>query len=62
VRKYSTGDGKDLFALIERNDNLEFLKEHANEASEIVTREEAEINVRKREAEWISRTRIVMGI
>jgi len=33
IKRYEEGDAKDLFALLERNDNREFLKEHVDEAT-----------------------------
>ena len=62
IRKYEKDDGKELFALLERNDNRAFLKEHVDEATEIKTSEEAEIRIRSLAAFWVSRTRFVMGI
>ncbi|MHA2377798.1 MAG: GNAT family N-acetyltransferase [Candidatus Thorarchaeota archaeon] len=62
LRKYEKGDGEHLFALLERDNNRELLKEHLDEAKDVLTLEDAEINVRKHAAEWISRERFVMGI
>jgi RimJ/RimL family protein N-acetyltransferase len=62
VRKYAEGDGRDLYLLLERNDNREFLRENVEEMSSIKTEEEAEITVRKHSAEWVARDRFVMGI
>ncbi|NHJ12036.1 MAG: N-acetyltransferase [Candidatus Thorarchaeota archaeon] len=62
LRRYGKGDGDRYLALFERNDNREVLKEYVDEASDVVTKEEAEIKVREHRAEWISRTRFVMGI
>jgi len=62
LRMYERGDGKHLFALLERGNNRELLKEHLDEAKEVLTLEDAEINVRRHAAEWISRERFVMGI
>jgi len=62
VRKYAEGDGQELFLLLERNGNREFLRENVEEIASIKTQEEAEIWVRKRSAEWVSRDRFVMGI
>jgi len=62
VRKYAEGDGRELFLLLERNGNREFLRENVEEASSIKTEEEAEINVRKHSAEWLARDRFVVGI
>ena len=62
LRTYEKGDGEHLFALLERGNNRELLKEHLDEAKEVLTLEDAEVNVRKHAAEWISRERFVMGI
>ena len=62
VRKYSEGDGRDLYSLLERNHNREFLRENVEEVSSIKTEEEAEVNVRKHSDEWFARDRFVMGI
>ena len=62
VRKYTEGDGRELYLLLERNDNREYLRENVEEASSIRTEEEAEIKVRKHSAEWFARERFVMGI
>jgi RimJ/RimL family protein N-acetyltransferase len=62
VRKYAEGDGRDLFLLLERNNNREFLRENVEEVSSIKSEEEAEISVQKHSAEWIARERFVMGL
>jgi len=62
VRKYEKGDGKEYFALFERNNNREKLKEHVDEALSVKTEEQAEIRIREHEAEWIARKRLVLGI
>jgi RimJ/RimL family protein N-acetyltransferase len=62
VRKYEKGDGKDYFALFERNNTREELKEHVGEALSVKTEEQAEIRIREHEAEWIARKRLVLGI
>jgi len=62
VRKYEKGDGKDYFALFERNNNREELKEHVDEANSVKTEEQAEIRIREHEAEWIARKRLVLGV
>lgn len=62
IRKYADGDGAELYLLLERNNNRDFLKENTEEMSAIKTEEEAEIRIRKRAAEWIARDRFVMGI
>jgi RimJ/RimL family protein N-acetyltransferase len=62
IRKYKRGDGGGSFALFERNNNRELLKEHVDEATDVATIEGAEIKVREHAAEWEARTRFVMGI
>ena len=62
VRRFEKSDGKDLLALLERNNNREFLREAADEVDDIKTPDDAEIEVRKHAAEWESRERFVMGI
>ncbi|MHA2209895.1 MAG: hypothetical protein ACXABV_12035, partial [Candidatus Thorarchaeota archaeon] len=46
VRKFEKGDGKDLLALLERNNNRELLREAADEVDGIKTVDDAEIDVR----------------
>jgi len=62
IRKYEKGDGKELFALLERNDNRNFLKEHVDEASDVKSLNDAEVRVRKLSADWVARNRFVMGV
>jgi len=62
IRKYSERDGRELYSLLERNNNRAFLRENVEELSSIETEEEAEIMVRKHAAEWLARDRFVMGI
>jgi len=62
IRKYADGDGRDLFLLLERNNNREFLRENVEAVSSINTKREAEIKVRGHSAEWVARDRFVMGI
>ena len=62
VRKYSEGDGRQLYLLLERNGNREFLRENVEEVASIGSKEEAEVIVRKRSAEWLARDRFVMGV
>ncbi|NHJ40917.1 MAG: GNAT family N-acetyltransferase [Asgard group archaeon] len=62
VRKYEKNDGKELYDLLERNENREFLKEHIDEATDVQTLEDAEIRVRTYSAWWEARIRFVMGI
>lgn len=62
IRKFTKGNGKDLYALFERNNNRELLKESVDEAKDIKTEDDAEIDIRKHAAEWESRKRLVMGV
>ena len=62
IRKYTEGDGGELYLLLERNNNREFLTENVEEVSSIKTEREAEIKVRKHSAEWFARDRFVLGI
>lgn len=62
VRKHAEGDGRELFLLLERNSNRDFLRENVEEVSSIRTEAEAEIKVRKHSSEWFARDRFVMGI
>ena len=41
VRKYAEGDGQELYFLLERNGNREFLRENVEEVASIGTEEEA---------------------
>ena len=60
--RYEEGDGKDLYTLLERNNNRVFLKEHADEATNVMSRDDAENRVRTLSAWWDTRDRFVMGI
>lgn len=62
IRKFTKGDGKDVYALFERNNNRELLREHVDEAKNLKTEEDAEIDIRQHAAEWESRERFVMGV
>jgi RimJ/RimL family protein N-acetyltransferase len=62
IRKYMEGDGRELYLLLERSNNREFLRENVEEVASIKTEEEAEIKVRKHSAEWLARDRFVMGV
>jgi hypothetical protein len=62
IRKYTEGDGRELYSLLERNNNREFLNENVEEVSTIKTEREAEIYVRKHSAEWFARDRFVLGV
>lgn len=62
LRKFERNDGKDLFALFERNDNRSFLKEHVDEATTIRTAKDAENRVKQLSMFWETRTRFVLGL
>ena len=62
IRKFAEGDGAELYSLLERNNNRDFLRANVEEVSSIRTEEEAEIRIRKHAAEWITRDRFVMDI
>ena len=60
IRCYQHGDGKSLFSLVDKN--REHLKGHADYATEIMDETQAEIKIRELAANWVARTRFVMGI
>lgn len=60
IRCYQPGDGKSLFSLVEKN--REHLKGHSDYATEIMDETQAEIKIRELAANWVARTRFVMGI
>ena len=62
IRRYEKGDGKYLLALLERNDNRDFLKEHVDEATEVLTLEDAEKRVKQLHDFWKKQEHFVMGI
>ena len=62
VRKYNAGDGKAVFALLERNNNREFLFPTVEEVATIKNVDAAEIKGRRHAAEWDARKRFVLGI
>jgi len=62
IRKYEKGDGKELYQLLEKNNNREYLIEHIDEATNVKTEEDAEIRIQELSTDWITRTRFVMGI
>ncbi len=62
VRRYQKGDGKALFALLERNDNREFLHANVEEVASLATVGDAEVKIQRHAAEWMTRERFVMGI
>ncbi len=62
VRRYEEGDGRELFAMVERNDNREHLGENAENVARLATETDAEIMVRGHSADWVARRRFVMGV
>ena len=62
IRKFEEGDGKELFSLLERNNNREFLKEHVDEATDVQSLEDAETRIQSLATDFIERNRFVMGI
>ncbi|MCE7743016.1 MAG: GNAT family N-acetyltransferase [Candidatus Heimdallarchaeota archaeon] len=62
IRKFDKGDGEGLLNLLDRNDNREFLREAVDEAMDVQSLEDAEIRIRSLAADFINRTRFVMGI
>ncbi len=62
IRKYEKGDGKELFQLLESNNNREYLKEYIDEATTVKTEGEAEIRIQELSTDWITQMRFVMGI
>ncbi len=62
VRKYKAGDGKALLALLERNNNRQFLLPNVEEVAKIKDIDAAEVKVRQHAEEWEDRKRFVMGI
>jgi RimJ/RimL family protein N-acetyltransferase len=62
IRRYSEGDGKALFALLERNNNREFLFPTVEEVAIIKTVEDAETKIQRHVAEWEARKRFVLSI
>ena len=62
IRKYAKGDGRDLYLLLQRNGNRDFIRQNVEEVSSIKTNEEAEMKIRRHAAEWSARDRFVMGI
>lgn len=62
IRKYAAGDGRDLYQLLERNGNRDFLRQNVEEVASIKTEEDAEEKIRRHSAEWSAHDRFVMGI
>jgi RimJ/RimL family protein N-acetyltransferase len=62
VRKYDSGDGAALLALLDRSNNREVLYPNVEEVATIKNRKAAEQKIRRHAAEWVARKRFVMGI
>ena len=62
VRKYKSGDGTAILALLERNNNRQFLLPNVEEVTKIKDIDAAEVKVRQHAEEWEARKRFVMGI
>jgi len=62
IKRYEEGNGKDLFALLERNYNREFLKEHVDEATEVFTLEDADKRVKQLIDFWEKQEHFCMAI
>ena len=62
VRKYKSGDGTALLALLERNNNRQFLLPNVEEVTKIKDIDAAEVKVCQHAEEWEARKRFVMGI
>ncbi|MFX1577299.1 MAG: GNAT family N-acetyltransferase [Promethearchaeota archaeon] len=62
IRKYRKGDGKALYALLERNNNRQHLSPNVEEVATIKNTKAAEIKVRQHVAEWVARKRFVLGV
>lgn len=60
MRPYQKGEGKLYFSLLQNNN--EHLIEHVDDVSEIRNEKQAEIRVRELAADWVARTRFVMGM
>ena len=62
IRKYKNGDGKSFFRLLESNNNREYLKEHIDEATDILSENAAEVRLKELSKNWNERERFVLGI
>lgn len=62
VRRYEKGDGDDLFNLLERNNNREYLRDHIDEVNIVNNQKEAELRTRQLYVDWISRERFILGV
>lgn len=62
LRKYEKGDGKELFQLLEKNNNREYLKEYIDEANIVKSEEDAEKRVNELSEDWNNRKRFIMSI
>lgn len=62
IRRYEKGDGKELYQLLENNNNREYLKEHIDETTNVNPEEDAEIRIQELSDNWNTQTRFVMDI
>lgn len=62
IRKYQSGDGKALYHLLESNDNREYLIEYIDEATEVMSEDDAEVRIQKLSNDWVACTRFVFGV
>ncbi len=60
MRPYQKGDGSPYFSQLRRN--IDHLKEHVDDITTIENETQAEIRIRELAADWVARTRFVMGI
>lgn len=60
MRPYQKGDGNPYFSQLRRN--IDHLKEHVDDITTIENETQAEIRIRELAADWVARTRFVMGI
>ena len=62
IRRFKKGDGEDLFLLLNRNNNREFLKEHIDEATDVLTLEDAHKRIDELINFWEKQEHFVMAI
>ncbi|MFX1497829.1 MAG: GNAT family N-acetyltransferase [Promethearchaeota archaeon] len=62
IRRYEEGDGKELYQMLERNNNRKYLKEFVDELENIKTKEDAEKNIQELSTFRINRTRFVIDM
>ena len=62
LKKFEKSEGKDLLKLLERNDNRSFLKEHVDEATDILDLVDAEKRTKELSYYWEKKERFVLGI